>query len=61
MKKILLLLALLATINSYAQDSVHVTATLNMTEAVYIDSAFGGLDTMRMTTKYLLTSRNELF
>ncbi len=56
MKKILFLLALVFCVKSYAQDTATFTTvdTLNMTETVYIDSAFGSLDTTRMSTKYLL-------
>ena len=56
MKNILLILALLCFIKSYAQDTAafRATDTLHLTETVFIDSAFGSLDTTRMSTKYLL-------
>ena len=56
MKKILfhLLFALFFCRHSIATVVVTSADTLRMSEAICIDSAFGSLDTTRMSTKYLL-------
>ena len=46
----------LGVVQVYAKDTIHVTETdtFHMSVATYIDSAFGSLDTTRISTKYLL-------
>ncbi len=63
MKKILFLLALVFCVKSYAQDTATFTTidTLNMTEAAYIDSAFGPLDTTRMSRLWEANYINQGF
>jgi hypothetical protein len=56
MKKILLLLLSSSIIQCYAQDTIRVSEidTFRMTESTFVDSAYGNLDTNRISTKYLL-------
>src|SRR6185369_5159299 len=56
MKKILLIILLSYVMNAYSQDTIHVREvdTFHMSTATYVDSAFGMLDTTRISTKFLL-------
>jgi hypothetical protein len=56
MKKILVLLCLLISSYCYSQDTVFTSNvdTVYMTESQFVDSTFGGLDSTRMSTRYLL-------
>ena len=53
MKKILVFLIFIYSFGVYAQN-YSVTRTQKMTETQYVDSAFGSLDTSRISYKYLL-------
>jgi hypothetical protein len=56
MKKIFLILFLWSITRVYAQDTISVSEidTFRMTESTFVDSAYGNLDTNRISTKYLL-------
>jgi len=54
MKKILLFILFFGMLKSFAQVTLRQVDTFHMSTTTYVDSAFGMLDTTRISTKYLL-------